>query len=83
MTTQVPAYKQVGDEIIFEDGIRYTMKPKKPGDTRATPAEMWALITGADAIPASAEEIAEEQARRARKIDLSAVPDAHRFDLRK
>jgi hypothetical protein len=77
MTTKMaPSYTIEGDTVTFADGLKYTMKPKRPGDTRATPEEMWAILSGASAIPGTPEEIAEDARRRQQKVDLTFDPEA-------
>ena len=69
MSKQVPKYVIEGDRVIFEDGIQYTMKPLPPGSTRASPKEMWALLSGTGP-SASAAEIHEDRIRRQIKVQL-------------
>ena len=76
MTKTCPPYTIEGDTVTFADGLEYTMKPKRPGDTRATPEEMWAILSGSGAIPGSPAEIQADVERRMKPIDLTFDSEA-------
>ena len=75
MSKQCPPYT-IGDDgtVQFADGFSYKRRLATPGETRATPEEMYAILfRGPAATPA---EVAEDQIRRSTKANLGT------YDLR-
>ena len=80
---KIPAYTIQGDEVLFEDGVRYRLTSRAgdqyvPNPTKITPEEMYVALTGGGLPPTSAADLAELP----KKVDLGAF-DPGRFDLRR
>jgi hypothetical protein len=68
--SKVPAYSIEGDRCVFGDGTEYRITPCAPGQTKATPEEMYRILTGAGLPKASAAELAQASSRR---VNLGTV----------